>query len=167
MLSMIARSPMVHVQVPETCIHFSFMYTAYYILPVLTIKEFIKKYGDPTTPFKLATDMKPSISYLRVLFFQCVIIKSTANVGKNSLNMCHQAQKFFAVCFVGIPQNQKVYFVCVPNRREIFYSYNVFLMIVSLVLWHTRHNHMNNLWLCDRLCSTYFMLHLQGKELAI
>ena len=68
MLSIIACSPMVHVQVPEIYIHVSFMYSAYNILPVITIKDLIKKDGDPITPFKLATVMKPSISHVHVIF---------------------------------------------------------------------------------------------------
>ena len=116
MLSMIARSPMVHVQVSEIYIYFSFMYTANHILPVLTIKYLIKKDRDPTTPFKLVTGMKPSISYLRALFCQCVILKSTEHVGTKSLNMRHQAQKVFRGFLLVFHSIKKMYFVCVPNR---------------------------------------------------
>ena len=33
-----------------------------------------------TTPFKLATGKKPSVSHLRVLFFPCVVQKATEDV---------------------------------------------------------------------------------------
>ena len=51
--------------------------------------------------------MKPSVSHLCVLFCPCVVWKSTAHVGRETLNMCQQAQKGFWGIFVGIPQNQK------------------------------------------------------------
>ena len=37
--------------------------------PVPRIKDLINKDGNATTPFKLATGTKPSVSHLRVLFF--------------------------------------------------------------------------------------------------
>ena len=48
-------------------------------------------YGDPTTPYKLATGKKPSVSHLRVLFCLCVVWKATAHVETKTLNMRHQA----------------------------------------------------------------------------
>ena len=77
---------MVHARVPEVYVHFSLMYTTD-IFPVLPIKDLINKDGDPTTPHKLATGTKPSVSRLRVLFCQCVVRKSTAHVEKKTLNM--------------------------------------------------------------------------------
>ena len=53
MLRTIARSLMVHAQFLEAYIHFTFMYTADHILPVLPIKDLINEHGDPTTTFKL------------------------------------------------------------------------------------------------------------------
>ena len=67
----IAHSLMVHARVPEAYINFALMYTTDHILPVLTIKDLINKDGNPTTPFKLATGTKPSVSHLRVLFCPC------------------------------------------------------------------------------------------------
>ena len=52
---------MVHVKVLEAYIHFSLMYMADHILPVLPLEDLIKLEGNPTTPFKLATGIKPSI----------------------------------------------------------------------------------------------------------
>ena len=98
---------MVHARVSEAYIHFSLMYMTYHIFQVLTIKDLIKEYGVPTTPYKLATSIKPSVSYLRVLFFPCIVWKGTAHVGTKALNMCHQAKKGFCGIFVGIPQHQK------------------------------------------------------------
>ena len=103
----IAHSLMVHARVSESYIHFPLMYTADHILPVTPIKDLMNKDGEMTTPFKLATGTKPSISYLPVLFFPCAVKKATAHVGTKALNMCHQAQKGFHGIFVGIPHHQK------------------------------------------------------------
>ena len=124
-LRTVAHSLMVHDRVPEVCVHFALMYTADHIFPVLPIKDLINKEGDPTTPHKLATGMKPSVSYLYMLFCRCVIRKATAHVDTNMLNMRHQAQKGFCGIFVGIPEHQKVYLVYVPSTRKIISSYNV------------------------------------------
>ena len=56
---------MVHVRVSEAYIHFMLMYTADHIFPVLTIKDLINKEGNPDTPYKLTTGIKPSILHLR------------------------------------------------------------------------------------------------------
>ena len=71
---------MVHARVPEVYVHFVLLYTTDHILPVLTIKDLINEDGDPTIPQKLATGTKPSMSHLRVIFFRCVVRKSTARV---------------------------------------------------------------------------------------
>ena len=78
-----------------------------HILPVLLIKYLINKDGDPTTPHKLATGTKPSVSNLCVLFCPCVVRKATVHVEKKTLQMRHQAQKGFCGIFVGIPEYQK------------------------------------------------------------
>ena len=83
------------------------MYTTDHIFPVLQIKDMINEDGNPTTPFKLATGTKPSVSYLCVLFCSCVVRKATAHVEKKALNMRHQAQKGLRGIFVEIPQHQK------------------------------------------------------------
>ena len=85
----------------------------------------INEYGKPTTPFKLTTGTKPSVSNLCVLFCPCVLRKATAHVDKKALNMRHQAQKGFSGILVGIPQYQKGYLVYVPSTRRIIYSYDV------------------------------------------
>ena len=106
-LRSVAHSLMVHSRVPEVYVHFALIYMKDHILPVLQIKYLINEDGDPTTPHKLATGMKPSVSYLRVLFCLCVVQKSTAYVETKTLNMCHQAQKGFCSIFIGIPEHQK------------------------------------------------------------
>ena len=63
------------------------MYTTDHIFPVLPIKDLINEDGDPTTPFKLVTGMKPSVSHLRVLFCPCVVRKATAH-GQNKTRTC-------------------------------------------------------------------------------
>ena len=72
-LRTVAHSLMVHTRVPEVYVHFALMYTTDHIFPVLSIKYLINEDGDPTTPHKLATGTKPSVSHLRVLFFPCVV----------------------------------------------------------------------------------------------
>ena len=83
------------------------MYTTDHIFPVLPIKDMINKDGDLTTPYKLASGTKPTVTHLRVLFCPCVVRKATAHVEIKALNMRHQAQKGFCGIFVGIPQHQK------------------------------------------------------------
>ena len=68
-LRTIAHSLMVHARVSEEYIHFELRYTTYHIFRVLPIKDLINENGDPTTPYKLATYKKPSVSHLLVLFF--------------------------------------------------------------------------------------------------
>ena len=81
---------MVHAIIPEVYVHLELMYTTDHIFPVLSIKYIINKDGDPTTPHKLATGTKPSVSHLRVLICPCVVRKATAHVGTKALNMRHQ-----------------------------------------------------------------------------
>ena len=110
-LCAIVHSLMVHDRVSEACIHFALMYTTDNIFPVLPIKDLVNEDFNPTTPFKLATGTKPSVSHLLVLFFPFVVPKATAPVDKKALNMRHQAQKSFRGIFVGILQHQKCYLV--------------------------------------------------------
>ena len=124
-LRTVAHSRMVHVRVLEAYVHFALMYTTDHIFPVLPIKDLINEYDDPTTPHKLATGTKPSLSRLRVLFFPCVVRKATAHVETKALNMHHQAQKGFRGIFVGIPDHQKGYLVYIPSTRKIISSYDV------------------------------------------
>ena len=113
---------MLHAQVLEAYIHFTFMYASDHIFPVLPIKDLINKGGKPTTQFKVVTGKKPSISHLCVLFCSCVVQKCTAHVGTKALNMGHQVQNCFRSIFVGIQQNQKGYLVYVPYKRNILSS---------------------------------------------
>ena len=92
-LRTVAHALMVHARVPEVYVHFSLMYTTYHIFLVLPIKDLINEDVDPTIPHKLATDTKPSVSHLCVLFGPCVVRKATAHVETKTLNMHHQAQK--------------------------------------------------------------------------
>ena len=64
-MSTVEHSLMVHDIVPEVYVHFKLMYTMGHIFPVLPIKNMINEYGNPTTPHKLATGKKPSVSPLR------------------------------------------------------------------------------------------------------
>ena len=116
---------MVHARVLEACIHFAFMSTTYHILLVPPIKDLINEDGEQTTPFKLATGSKPSVSHLHVIFCLCVVTKTTAHVGTKALNMCHQAQKGFCGIYVEIPQHQKWYLIYVAQTHKIVSSYSV------------------------------------------
>ena len=104
-LHTVAHSLVVHARAPEVYFHFELMYMTYHIFPVLPIKYLINKDGNPTTPHKLATGKKPSVSHLCVLFCPCIVRKATAHVEKKTLNMRHQAQKGFRGIFVGIPEH--------------------------------------------------------------
>ena len=120
----VTHAPMVHARVPEVYVNFALIYTIGHIFLVLPIKDLINKDGDPTTPHKLATGTKPSISYLRV-FFSYVVRKAMAHVETKTLNMCHQAQKTFRGIFAGLPKHQKYYLVYVPSTRKLISSYDV------------------------------------------
>ena len=72
-LRTVAHSLRVHARVLKAYVHFALMYTTDHIFPVLPIKDLINEDGDPTTPHKLATGTKPSVSHLRVLFCPCVV----------------------------------------------------------------------------------------------
>ena len=118
-LRTVAHALIVHTIVPEIYVHFALMYTTDNIFLVLPIKDLINEDGGPTTPHKLATGTKPSVSHLRVLFCPCVVRKSTEHVETKTLNMRHQAQKGFRRIFVGIPQHQKGYLVYVLSTRKV------------------------------------------------
>ena len=62
-LRTIAHALMVHARAPEIYVHFTLMYTTDHIFPVLQIKDLMNKDGYPTTPYKLATGTKPSVSH--------------------------------------------------------------------------------------------------------
>ena len=87
-----------------------------HICLVPPIKYLIYEEGEPTTTFKLATDMKPSISYLRVLFCPCVIRKSTAHVGKKAT--------------LAAPEHQE-------NSRKLEVTWRTLRIIVHSLMVHT------------------------------
>ena len=88
-LRTVARALMVRARVPEVYFYFQLMNTTDHIFPFLPIKDLINKDDDPKTPHKLATCIKPSVSYLCVLFCPCVVRKATAHVHTKTLNMRH------------------------------------------------------------------------------
>ena len=124
-LCTVANSLMIHARVLEVYIHFALMYTIDHIFPVLSIKDLINEDGNPTTPHKLATGTKPSVSRLCVLFCPCVVRTATAHVETKTLNMRHQAQKGLRGIFIGITEHQKGYLVYVPRTRKVISSYDV------------------------------------------
>ena len=124
-LRTVAHALMVHARVMEVYVHFALMYRTDHIFLVLPIKYLINKDGNTTTPHKLATGKKPSVSHLRVLFFPCVVRKATAHVDTKTLNMRHQAQKGFRGIFVCIPEHQKGYLVYITSTRKVISLYDV------------------------------------------
>ena len=62
-LCTIAHSLMVNARFLEAYINFALMYMADHILPVLLIKDLINEDEKPTTPYKLVTGIKNSISH--------------------------------------------------------------------------------------------------------
>ena len=154
-LCTIAHFLMVHARVSEACIHFSLIYMTDHIFPVLPIKDTINKDSDPTTPYKLATGTKPSVSHLRMLFCLCVVRKATAYVGTKTLNMLHQAQKGLRGIFVGFPQHQKGYLVYVPIKRRIISSYDVvFDEILSSALAYMSQPCSEAIYICQYVTYT-------------
>ena len=65
-LQTIAHSIMVHAWVSDEYIHFAFMYTTDHLFPVIPIKHLVNQDGELTTPHKLETGTKISLSNLRV-----------------------------------------------------------------------------------------------------
>ena len=154
---------MVHARFLESYINFALMYMTDHILPVLLIKDLIKKDGDPTTKFKLVTVMKPSVSHLRVLFCPFFVWKATAHVDKKASNMRHQAQKGFCGIFVGILQHQEGYPVYVPSTRKIIFSYDVvFDEIFSSALVYTSRPYSEAMGM--RLEVTYTLYATSSKK---
>ena len=123
MLRTASHSLMVHAIFPEVYVHFSLMYTTDHIFLVIPIKYLINEDGNPTTPHKLATGTKPSVSLLRMLFCTCVVRKATAHVETKTFNMRHQAQKGFRGIFVGIPEYQKGHLVYIRSTINV----NIFI----------------------------------------
>ena len=74
-LRTVAYSLMVNTRVPEIYMHFTLMYTTDHIFPVLPIKNLLNEDGNPITPHKLETCMRPSVSHLRVLFVHVLYVK--------------------------------------------------------------------------------------------
>ena len=64
---------MVHAGVSDKYMHFELMYMTDHIFPVLPIKTLMNQDFEPTTPHKLATGTKLSVSNIRVLFCPCVV----------------------------------------------------------------------------------------------
>ena len=76
------------------------MYTTSHIFPVIPIKNLVYQDGEPTTPHKLETGVKPSVSNPCVLLFPFFLQKATAHVDIKALSMCHQSQNGFRVSFL-------------------------------------------------------------------
>ena len=60
-----------------------------------------------------------------MLFCPCVVRKATAHAETKTLNMRHQAQKWFCGIFVDIQEHKKGYIVYIPSTRKVISSYDV------------------------------------------
>ena len=89
-------------------IHLTLMYNTDHILTVLPIKHLVYQDGEPTTPQKLSTGTRYSVSNLRVLLCPCVVKNTNVHIEKNMLNMRHQSQKTFAVSSLESHNTKKV-----------------------------------------------------------
>ena len=56
----------------EAYIHFALMYTTDGIFPVLPIKYMMIENSQTTMPSTVTTSTKPAVSYLCVIFCQCI-----------------------------------------------------------------------------------------------
>ena len=140
------------------------MYTTDHIFPVLPIKDLINEDSNPTTPHKLATGTKPSVSHLRVLFCLCVVRKSTAHVDTKTLNMRYQAKKGFRGIFVGITEHQKGYLVYVLSTRNIISSYDVvFDESLSSSLTYTSQPYSEAMAMCPSMKYTHCATSLREQ----
>ena len=100
------------------------MYTADNIFPVITTIDLINEDSDPTTPFKLATGMRPSVLHLRVLFCPYVVQKATAHVGTKGLTMSLNAKRFLWYLRLNITSPKMECFY-VPHKHKIISLYDV------------------------------------------
>ena len=115
---------MVNARVSDEYIHFSIMYTTGNIFTVIPIKHLVNQVGEPTTPHKLETGMKTSVSNLHVLVCPCAVQKATAHVDTKALNMHNNSQKVFGLSSLEFHNIKRV-----PNLRtyytKIVSSYDV------------------------------------------
>ena len=131
---------MVNAQVYDKYIHFASIYTTNHISPFLPIKHLVNQNGELTTPHKLATVTKTSVSNPCVLFCPFVVRKATAHVDTKALNMRHQSQKCRCVIFVGIPEHQKGNLIYAPSTRKINSSHDIvfYKMFSSALAYKSR-----------------------------
>ena len=67
---------MVNAWVSDKYMHFALFFTTDNIFTVLPIKQLVNHDSEPTTPYKLESGTKPSVSNIHVLFFPCVVQKA-------------------------------------------------------------------------------------------
>ena len=143
------------------------MYTNYHIFPVLPIKHLVNQDSEPTTPHKLATGTKPSVSNPCVLFFACVVLKETSHADTKTINIRHQSQNCFCGIFLGIPQHQKGYLIHVPSTPKIVFCMALYLKKHFIVCLHTRQFRIQRQSLRDQQSHIFCTLHHLMKNLDI
>ena len=158
---------MVHVRVSDEYIHFELMYTTDHLFPVLPIKHLENQDGEPTTPHKLETGKKPSVTNLRILFFPCAVRKATAHIETKALTMRHQSQNCLWGILFGITQHQKGYLIYIPSTRKLFSSHDVIFDNFFIVSYHTRHVHIQRQLRRDQQYCKFHTLHHLISKLAI
>ena len=157
---------MVHARVSKSYIHFALMYTADHIFPVLPIKDLIKEYGKPTTPFKLVTDTEPSVSLSACYFSMCcteiyctcwdkgVKCVSPSAEGFSRFLRCNSTASKRVSCLRTTHTEDNIFIIC------CFYG----IFSSELVCTSQPYAELN---ICDCLCNTHLILHPQGYKLAI
>ena len=109
---------MVHARVSEAYIYFALMYMTDHIFPVLAIKDLINDDNDPTTPFKLTTGTKPSISHLRVLFFHLLYGKLLHILGQRRKICVTKHKRVLVVYSLEFHSIKSVSCVCTKYKED-------------------------------------------------
>ena len=108
-------------------------------------KHIVNQHDEPTTPHKLATGTKTSVSNPRFLLYPCVVQKETSYVDTEVLNMRHQPPKYFHGISFGIPQHWKWYIIYILSTRKIVSSHDVVFDKKKCVLVYTSHPYSDSL----------------------
>ena len=163
-LQTISHSIMVHIRVSDKYIHFALIYMTDHIFPVLSLKKLINQDSEPTTPHKMETSTKPSVSNLRVKFCPCGLQKATAHVDTKALKTRHQSQKGFVVSLLESHNIKKGTSFTYLVHGKLFLHMTLYLAKYFLVRSHTHHVRIQGHSLCNQ---QYFIFrtihHLMNK----
>jgi hypothetical protein len=90
---------------------------------VLPVKNHYNSSGGICSPFELFTGTKPTISHFCV--FGCPAVAKRSVIYVEGLSTQHCTEKGLRGVFIGIPSNQKGYFIYLPGSRNIACSGDV------------------------------------------